>query len=460
MNPLHGIALSCRRSRAALVLSVALFAPGCSWLAPPPADPRLVALPRMPDAFERHQAVFEAAVGEPMAGRNQAQLLVDGPETHGAMFDAIRQARRQVLVQTYILEDEGPGERLAELLVRKRAQGLDVRVLYDSVGSLTTPKEYFDRLRAGGITVCEFNPVNPAKAPRGWQVNNRNHRKILVVDGEVAFTGGINISSVYSSGSSSGFRSGSGVGSASRAGSRASADEATGRRDEGWRDTHVMARGPVAQQFHRVFAADWEAQKCPDGPPRELAVPAAARDGWPMRVVVGDPSRDDNQTYAALLNAIAYAERRVWLTYGYFVPDPITLRTLTAAATRGVDVRLMLPGFSDSWLPLHAGRSHYETLLAAGVRIYERQGALLHAKTATIDGVWSSVGSTNLDWRSHVHNYEADVVVLGAAFAAGMEQLFEADVAASREITATRWRERGLKERFLEAVARQWEYLL
>jgi cardiolipin synthase len=179
-----------------------------------------------------------------------------------------------------------------------------------------------------------------------------------------------------------------------------------------------------------------------------------------MRVVVGDPRRDDNQTFAALLNAITYADERVWLTYGYFVPDPITLRTLVDAATRGVDVRLVLPGSSDSWLPLYAGRSQYEALLAAGIRIFERQGALLHAKTATIDGVWSSIGSTNLDWRSHVHNYEADLVVLDPAFAAGLEQLFEADLDASKEITRQAWEDRGLKSRTLELIARQWEYLL
>ncbi len=431
--------------QAGLLLAVA----GCAALWPAPEDPTVhVEVPRTADDASRHRIVFEAAVGERMVSGNKAHLLVDGPETHGEMFKAIERARRRVHVQSYIVEDQGPGERLAELLLAKRAQGLEVRLLYDAVGSMSTPREYFDRLRAGGVEVCEFNPVNPAKAKRGWKVNNRNHRKILVVDGEAAFTGGINISSVYSSGSSSGASSGrsSGGGEA--------------KQDERWRDTHVVTRGPVVRQFEEVFARDWASQRCGNGAVKLLAQPAAARQGWPMRVVIADPEQARNETFAALLNAIRSSSRRVWLTYGYFVPDPVTLRLLQEAAARGVDVRLILPGTSDFWAPLHAGRSHYDELLAAGIRIHERQGALLHAKTAVIDGVWASVGSTNLDWRSHVHNHEADLVVLNPAFARELEALFERDLAASLHITAEKWRDRGVQPRMLEWVARRWAYFL
>jgi cardiolipin synthase len=164
--------------------------------------------------------------------------------------------------------------------------------------------------------------------------------------------------------------------------------------------------------------------------------------------------------YVALLSALDQAERRAWLTYGYFVPDPATVDALKRAAARGVDVRLVLPGFSDFWAPLYAGRSHYDELLGAKVRIFERHDALLHAKTAVIDGVWSSVGSTNLDWRSFVHNYEADVIVLGDAFARSLERLFDLDVQASHEITPEAWARRGVVDRAREWFARRWEYLL
>ena len=186
----------------------------------------------------------------------------------------------------------------------------------------------------------------------------------------------------------------------------------------------------------------------------------AERGEWTMRVVASDPEAGASEMYVALLSAIEQAERRVWLTYGYFAPDPATIEALQAAAARGVDVRLVLPGFSDFWAPLYAGRSHYANLLAAGVRIYERRDALLHAKTAVIDGVWSSVGSTNLDWRSFVHNYEADVIVLAEPFARDMERLFALDVAASHEITRDEWQRRGLAARMREWFARRWEYFL
>jgi cardiolipin synthase len=394
------------------------------------------------ELLARHLAQVERALDAPLVRGNEGRLLVDGPATHRAMFEAIGRARDHVNLQTYILEAEGPGERLAELLIRKRGQGVRVNVLYDSVGSMRTPKEFFERLRAAGIAVCEFNPVNPLKSPpKGWQINNRDHRKILVVDGRVAFTGGINISGVYSAGS---------FGSGRRAPSR----------EEGWRDTHVATRGPIVADFQRVFLDAWQRQRC-DGPGRAAYFPPAAERGdWTMQLVTGDPEAGESQTYVALHAAMAQAERRIWLTYGYFAPDEATITALTDAAGRGVDVRLVLPGFSDFWAPFYAGRSHYTGLLDAGVRIYERRDALLHAKTAVIDGVWSSVGSTNLDWRSFVHNYEADVIVLGPAFARDLERLFARDVEASHEITPAAWAERGLAERAREWLARRWAYLL
>src|SRR5207244_1194571 len=154
------------------------------------------------------------------------------------------------------------------------------------------------------------------------------------------------------------------------------------------------------------------------------------------------------------------AKKRAWLTVGYFVPDSRMHDALAAAARRGVDVRLVLPGFSDFWAPIHAGRSHYDGLLGAGVRIYEWHKALMHAKTAVIDSAWSSVGSTNLDWRSFVHNYEADLIVLDPAFAKEMERRFELDLGQSVEIERHAWARRGGVARLKEWVARRWEYLL
>ncbi len=182
------------------------------------------------DVLEKHVAVEEAFAGSPLVIGNKVTLLKDGPATYQAMFAAIHRARDHVNLETYIFEDDATGRQFADLLLAKRGEGVRVNLLYDSVGGLRTPQAFFDRLKDGGVSVIEFNPVNPLKAKKGWQINNRDHRKLLVVDGAVAFLGGINISNVYSTGSSV---------------VRGSPDPSSG----GWRDTHVQIEGPVAARF-------------------------------------------------------------------------------------------------------------------------------------------------------------------------------------------------------------------
>jgi len=393
------------------------------------------------ELLAEHLAHVEGALAAPLVLGNEARVLIDGPATHRAMFRAIAEARRHIHLETYILETGEPGERLAALLTERRAAGVEVRVLYDGVGSLATPPEYFERLKAAGIEVCEFNPVNPLRRAVGWRLNNRDHRKLLVVDGRVAFTGGINISGVYSAGSSGSSRAGLLV-------------------EEGWRDTHVAVEGPVVSEFQQLFLASWRRQRCSAPPVGDYVAPERPRGDKAMRLLAADPEVGRSDFYVALLSAIEHARRRVWITNGYFVPDDGMLQGLIGAARRGVDVRLVLPGFSDFWAPFHAGRSHYAALLAAGVRILERHDALLHAKTAVIDGVWSSIGSTNLDWRSFVHNYEVDLLLLDPAFGREMEQMFHRDEKIARQVDPAEWARRGLVDRMLEWFARRWAYLL
>ena len=393
---------------------------------------------------------IEARPATPIVPGNDAQLLIDGPRTHAAMFAAMEQARDHINLETYILEAGEIGERLARVLEEKIAQGVKVNILYDSVGSIATPRSYFDALRKLGAKVCEFNPVNPVKAAAGWQLNNRNHRKILVVDGRTAFTGGINISSAYSAGSRS-----------NRLPQQVKPGEDSAR---GWRDTHVRARGPIVARFQRLFLDGWALEDCGPAPDANYYPKLEAAGEKAMRVVSSDPgsekSAEKSEMYGALLSTIGRAKHRVWLTFGYFVPDPLTRQALIDAARRGVDVRLVLPGFSDFWAPIYAGRSSYSDLLDAKVRIYEWHEALMHAKTAVIDSEWSSVGSTNLDWRSFVHNYEADLVVYDASFARELERLFGMDVEASVEVKPEQWKRRGALERMKEWFARRWEFLL
>ena len=374
-----------------------------------------------------------------MVQGNESRLLVDGPRTHRAMFEAISGARDHINLQTYILDSGAPGEKLVALLADKVKQGVKASLIYDSVGSVQTPKEYFQRLRDAGVAVCEFNPVDQVV-----KVNNRDHRKILVVDGRVAFTGGINISNAYTSGSRRARRN----------------QDQEGDKERGWRDTHVEVKGPVVAQFQRLFLDAWALQDCGPWLEAQHYPKLEARGNQPMQVLSSDPGSGKSEMYTALLSAIGTARSRVWLTIGYFVPDPEIKRVLIEAARRGVDVRLVLPGFTDFWAPVYAGRSHYEELLEAGVRLYEWHDALMHAKTAVIDSVWSSVGSTNLDWRSFVHNYEADLIVQDAAFASELERRFRLDLEASVEVEREAFRRRPLTERLKEWFARRWEYLL
>lgn len=392
------------------------------------------------DILDKQIALEQAISGSPLTVGNKVTLLQDGPATYAAMFVAIDSATDNINLETYILEDDDVGRQFADLLLAKRAQGVQVNLIHDSFGSLRTPKAYFDRLVAGGIAVVEFNPVNPLNVKSSWTPNHRDHRKLLVVDGRTGFVGGINISSVYSSGSIA-RRPGKAAGGA-------------------WRDTHVQLEGPVVAELQKLFLATWTKQHGSAPAPGNYFPPLGPEGRDIVRAIGSTPDDPYSLMYLTLLSAIGNAEREVCLTIAYFVPDPRLLKALTDAAARGVDVRLILPGHTDSMTVFHAGRSHYGALLAAGVKIHERGGALLHSKTAVIDGVWSTVGSTNLDWRSFLDNDEINAVVLGRDFGLRMQQMFAADLAASTPILGPAWEQRSPVLRIKEWLARLAERLL
>jgi cardiolipin synthase len=398
------------------------------------------------DTFARHLAIEEAIVGSPLSTGNQVLLLQDGPTTYRAMYAAILAAQDHINMETYILDDDEVGQRFAQALIAKQRQGVQVNLIRDSVGTLDTPAAFFQQLTDNGVRVLEFNPINPLLTRKEWELNQRDHRKLLIVDGRTAFLGGINISGVYSGGS---FRRGSRAKSSSRPDLNLA-----------WRDTHLQLRGPVVAELQKLFLATWESQK---------GAPLAAKNYFPppenagrevVRAIGSSPEEPYSPIYATLLSAIASAETRVYLTNAYFAPDPQLLEALEAAAQRGVDVKLILPSQTDSWLVFHAGRNSYGRLLRAGVKIYERRGVILHSKTALIDGVWATVGSTNLDWRSFLHNYELNAVVLGTDFGRQMETMFAKDLEASAAITLEQWQRRALDLRMKEWFARVWEYWL
>ena len=415
----------------------------------------------------RHYAAARTGAPLQMSEDNEVRLLIDGPQTFAAMFAAIENARSTILLQTYIFEADELGQKMAALLIKKRAQGVAVSVLYDSVGSIGTPQVFFQALRAAQINVCEFNPVNPAAAKNPSRrskssINHRDHRKMLVVDAHSAFTGGVNVSSVYSHGSSSVGRGASNKGASGKNASDKSASEISDPKKSGWRDTQIEVRGGAVDAFTRLFARTWQKQNCESVSGALIVIKStpSGRGDKLVRVLGSSPDEPGNEIYDALLNAIGRAERSVKITMAYFVPDPRTIEILTATARRGVEVSLILPGFSDAAVVFHAGRSHYQTLLDAGIRIYERQDVLLHAKTVLVDDVWATVGSSNMDWRSFLHNDEVNAIVLNAAFGREMAALFDRDIARATRIDAQAWSERGLTLRLQERWARIWDYWL
>jgi cardiolipin synthase len=401
--------------------------------------------------FDRHLAIEEAIVGSPLTVGNQATLLQDGPATYSAMLAAIEAARDHIHLETYILDDDEVGRKFADALIAKQKKGVQVSVIHDSVGTLNTPKDFFKRMTDTGIQVLEFNPVNPTQARKGWELNQRDHRKLLIVDGKVAFLGGINISSVYSSGSFS--RSGKGS-------SGSGSNVAPGKDGKAWRDTHVRLQGPVVAEYQRLFLGTWKKQKGPPLRDRNYFPPLQNVGNQVVRAIGSSPDDPYALIYATLLSAIGAAETSVHITMAYFAPDPQFLEALKAAARRGVDVTLILPSQTDSWLIFHAGRRFYTPLLKAGVKIYERKGVILHAKTAVIDGVWATIGSTNLDWRSFLHNDELNAVVLGAEFSQQMEAMFSKDLEASQPVTLKQWKKRPLDDRMKETFSAIWQYWL
>ncbi len=385
------------------------------------------------DLLEHHIAVFESVSGSPLVKGNKVSLLIDGPATYAAMFKAVEEAKDHVNLETFIIEDDETGRKFADLLLQKQSEGVQINLLYDSVGSINTPPAFFQRLRDGGIQVLEFNPINPLKAHGRWRLINRDHRKILIADGKVAITGGVNISQVYSGGFSK-------------------SEEERGKQIP-WRDTDVSIEGPAVAEFQRIFLRSWDSQNGPKLPERNYfpALKEAGRDL--VQVIDSTPGQMNRLTFIMYVSAVTFAENSVHLTNSYFIPDSQLVHALTDAARRGVDVKIILPSVSDAPIALYAGRYYYSDLLKAGVKLYERQNAFLHAKTGTIDGVWSTVGSTNMDFWSFLNNDEVNAVILSRPFALEMEKMFARDIKESDQVRWEEWRKRPLFPRIREWFA-------
>jgi cardiolipin synthase A/B len=362
---------------------------------------------------------------ERFVGGHDVRLLRDGEQALPAMLSAIDAASRQVLLEMYWFASDRVGRSFADALGRAAERGVEVALLYDSVGCWETDPTLFDEMQARGVEVVEYAPVLPYRRRfRLDRLTRRNHRKVLVADGSVGFTGGVNLAEQWAPAADGG---------------------------GGWRDDMIEVRGPAVTGMLERFRADWASQ---GGPELSSASHVPLRLAGSKYVRVIGPAREGHRREiirAYLLN-VYLARQRVWISNSYFVPAPAMVRALAGAARRGVDVRVLVPGISDVPLMRYASRAIWSLLLYHGVRIFEWQGSMLHSKSAVIDGVWSTIGSFNLDFRSGLLNLETNVAVRDAAFGRLMEQSFLDDLDRSREVDAREFGGRSLRERALEAV--------
>jgi cardiolipin synthase A/B len=410
---------------------------------------RLAAQAPDEDALQRHLAIEQTLSGRPLYTGNQVTTLKDGPDAFTATFAAIHQAQHYIYLEYYILEDvELNKEHLADLLIARHAQGVQIDMMYDSLGSLSTPHEFFDRLSAAGIHVRQFNPFNPMSPYSS--LNERDHRKILVADGQLAIIGGVNLSTDYQSGTGSG--SGSGMGAPA---------EKVPTSKEPWHDTDLQIEGPAVRELKRLFELHWTAT---GGTQDELIKDQAELPpkGDEVVRIIGSVRgrRFTPRYYGTLLAGIRSASEHVWVTAAYFVPTFQERQALARAARRGIDVRLLLPSHSDSSPALAVQQSYYAGLLHAGVKIFEREDGILHSKTIVTDSVWSIVGSSNFDHRSVLFNDEVDAVVIGQKTGAKLEQYFSEGQQHAHQVDLAAWRQRPFIHKLRERFWRLWEVWL
>lgn len=354
---------------------------------------------------------------------NRATLLRDGVEAYPAMLQAIRSARRYIRLETYMFITDAVGELFGQALAEAAERGVHVKVLYDALGSWNSRRLYFQQLRARGVDIRPYKPFR-LRGPMPRRFFQRDHRKILVVDGDVAFTGGVNISAHW-------------------------APEGQGGN---WRDDVLRIEGPAVAELERRFVATWRLafQGRWRTWMRAARRHALQRARGTVAMAVLSSRRSIHRAY---LHAIGSATRSVLVAAAYFVPDRKLVHALEEAARRGVEVSLLLPGKSDHpWL-LHGTRAYYERLLSAGVRIFEWQRGVLHAKTAVVDGVWGTIGSFNLERFSLGRNHEVNAVFTDPRLGRELERSFRLDVEGCREVDLETFRKRPLWARWMERLA-------
>jgi cardiolipin synthase len=380
---------------------------------------------RLPEVAERLAALSTVITDYPPVYGNSVELFIDANKAYDSMLAAIASAKHHVFMMSYIFRDDRAGHRFRDLLIAKAKQGVRVHLLVDGIGSQQLSSRFTRPLEEASGQYKVFMPVWRLRP--SWRPNLRNHRKILVVDSRIGFAGGLNIGEEYQ-----------------------------GRKAHfaPWRDTHLKLEGPAVRRLQEIFIEDWLFASSEDLTSQQIFKPCPTCGEQLVQVIDSGPDHQHETIHAVFFTALTSANSRVYITTPYFVPGPALLMALKTAAWRGVDVRLLVPGKSDMRLVQWAGRSFYKELIETGVRIYEHRPGILHAKTMVVDGLWSTVGSANMDQRSFHLNFEINVSVIGKVFADRMERIFKEDIARAHKISIQELDNKKKTARMIESICR------
>ncbi|MBI4682348.1 MAG: hypothetical protein HY757_04515 [Nitrospirae bacterium] len=365
------------------------------------------------------KSIIENILGLSFTGNNRIQLLKNGRETFQTILDLVSAAREIICIEFYIFKDDDTGKKLAGILKEKVKEGVKVYLLYDHFGSFLTSRDFWSDLNKAGVNIRVSHPFKWS-APRGYIY--RNHKKLLIIDGTKAVTGGFNI-----------------------------ADEYHGyfkKRKIMWRDTGIYLEGPIASVLMNIFQKSWKTWR--GRSINWITESKTFTHGIPVIPIFVNSGRARRKMRRLLIYSFKNAKESIFLTTAYFIPSNRILRAMINAAERGVTLKLLLPGKSDITSVLYAGRSYYNRLLKAGVEIYNYQDAVLHAKTTVFDGCWSIIGSANIDFQSLRRNEESNVGILDRDFSRHMTDVFHKDLEKSFKIDPYTWVKRPFYQKILE----------
>jgi cardiolipin synthase len=377
--------------------------------------------------------MVEKELRSPLTRRNKVKLLLNGEEKFPEVLEAIRNAKHHIHIEYYIYEWDEIGEQVAELLIQKANEGVKVRFIYDDFGSPNIKKKTEERMRKAGIEIYPFQKVHFYLLAN--RLNYRNHRKIIVIDGQIGFTGGINVSDKYIN---------------------------NGSQKLFWRDTHLRIDGPGVFYLQYLFLADWNFCSGKVLAPEKFhfSVPADSKDDCFLQVAASGPDSVQPSILFSLLQAIYLARKEILITTPYFIPGDSILQALRIAALSGLSVKLLVPGVADSRLVNAASKSYYEDLLCAGVDIYMYQKGFVHAKTLVADGILSIIGTANMDLRSFELNFEVNVMLYDRKFSEQLRTVFFKDLEDAEKIDKDAWCQRPAYNQLPERIARLFSHVL